>query len=163
MVGCSSAALWWSKLTHRAYKKSVSAMKSREIHTRKPCMTRVVAAIREHPYCKRKKRMKSLAKKLAVLTLLVGVASTPALAAETGGVKIKGKVNQELKADNVVNAAVGFKAKAGLSAASIHNGANVGGDVKQTVKAKNLVNAAVGFKTQACMEVASIGDNPACR
>lgn len=106
--------------------------------------------------------MKSLAKTLAVLMLLVSVASTPVLAFEPGGAKIKGKVTQTVTAGNVVNVAAGFKAKAGLSAASIHNGAEVGGDVKQTVAAKNVVNVAAGFKTTACLELASIGDNPAC-
>jgi hypothetical protein len=126
-------------------------------------MTQVEVAIREHLYDKRRKRMKSMTKTLAVLILLVGVASTPALAAESGAVKIKGKVTQDVKADNFLNVAAGVKAQAGLSAGSIHGGSQIGGDVKQTLKAKNVLNVAAGVKTKACTQLASIGDNPACR
>jgi hypothetical protein len=107
--------------------------------------------------------MKSLTNSLAALTLLVSLATTPALAVEPGGAEIKGKVNQNVQVDNAVNAAIGYKAKAGLSAASVHSGSKVGGDVTQTVKAKNLVNAAIGYETQACMSLASVGDSAACR
>lgn len=107
--------------------------------------------------------MQSITKSLAALTLLVGLATTPAMAFETGGAKIKGKVEQSVQVDNAINAAIGNKSKAGLSAASVHSGSEVGGDVKQTVKAKNLINAAIGNETQACMSLASIGDSAACR
>jgi hypothetical protein len=107
--------------------------------------------------------MKSITKSLAALTLLVGLATTPAMAVEPGGAEIKGKVNQSVKVDNAVNAAIGNGARAGLSAAAVHSGSKVGGDVTQSVKAKNLVNAAIGNGARACMSLASVGDSAACR
>jgi hypothetical protein len=108
--------------------------------------------------------MKYISKALATCSLVALLASTPALAVETGGAKVKAKgpVTQTVVAKNITNVALGKGAKAGQSIATIHGGAEVG-KVTQTVVANSLTNVALGKNAMACQAIGSIGDNPACR
>lgn len=105
----------------------------------------------------------TLAKTAVAVIALTWLLTTPVLAFQTGGVQVKGNVNQSVTADTMLNMAIGADAKAGQSVATIHNGAEIGGNVSQSVHAKHLINLSIGKGTVACQQIGTIGNNPACR
>src|SRR5437762_1256748 len=111
----------------------------------------------------RGERTMSLTKMAVVATILTWLLAMPVLAAETGGIKIGGSVEQKADVGTATVVAIGQDAKAGQSIAAIHSGTEVKGSVKQTATVKTATVVAIGKNTQACQSIASMGESAACR
>src|SRR3954471_23674163 len=90
-----------------------------------------------------------IAQSLIVLALIAG----PASAQQKGGVQIAGNATVIGLANNAVNAATGFLAKADQNIGSIKGNVKVDGNATVIGLANNAVNASTGFLSKACQSV----------
>jgi hypothetical protein len=104
----------------------------------------------------------SLTKTLAIGLTVLSLAATSAFAAEVGGVKIHGNVDQTATVQNATVSATGNRATAAQSIAGIHGYTDITGNVKQVVSVGNATVTASGDRSTACQAIGTIGDNPAC-
>lgn len=107
----------------------------------------------------------SLTKTLAIGVTLMSFAATSTLALQTGGVGIRGDVQQTATVGrDATVTAEGQDAKAGQSLATVHGGSEIHGKVKQTVGVSGSATVlAKGSGAKACQALGTIGDNPACK
>ncbi len=105
----------------------------------------------------------SFTKPLAIGLTVLSLAATSAFAAEVGGVKIRGNVEQTATVQNATVSATGNRATAVQSIAGIHGYADITGNVKQVVSVGNATVTASGDRSTACQAIGTIGDNPACQ
>lgn len=75
---------------------------------------------------------------------------------QTGGVKIKGAVTQNVTVGRSANVATGERARAFTSIGSIGSGVTIDGDLTMDVQVDEVVNLADGPKRQAITSVGSI-------
>lgn len=81
---------------------------------------------------------------------------------KSGGIKVKGNVEQSAAVDSVSNSAIGG-GKALVGVASIREGdVQVNGNVDQSAALSNANNIAQGRGSVACLDVATIGDLQPC-
>ena len=95
---------------------------------------------------------------LFALSLMAG----PASAQQKGGVQIAGNATVIGLANNAVNAATGFLAKADQNIGAIKGNVEVKGNATVIGLANNAVNAATGFLSNACQNVGVISSDEGC-
>ena len=95
---------------------------------------------------------------LIALSLVAG----PASAQQKGGVQIAGNATVIGLANNAVNAATGFLAKADQNIGSVKGDVNVKGNATVIGLANNAVNASTGFLSNACQTVGGINSESDC-
>jgi fructose-specific component phosphotransferase system IIB-like protein len=95
---------------------------------------------------------------LIALSLMAGSAS----AQQKGGVQIAGNATVIGLANNAVNAATGFLAKADQNIGSIKGNVKVDGNATVIGLANNAVNASTGFLSKACQSVGSMDSSSGC-
>ena len=95
---------------------------------------------------------------LIALSLVAG----PAAAQQKGGVQIAGNATVIGLANNAVNAATGFLAKADQNIGSIKGNVKVDGNATVIGLANNAVNASTGFLSKACQNVGVISSESGC-
>lgn len=100
---------------------------------------------------------------LAIGLTVLSLAATSTFAAEVGGVKIHGNVDQTATVQNATVTASGNRATAIQSLAGIHGNTDITGNVKQVVSVGNATVTASGDRSTACQAIGTIGDNPACK
>jgi hypothetical protein len=107
----------------------------------------------------------TLTKTLATGMTVLSFAATSAFALQTGGVEIRGDVDQTAPVGrDATVTAEGVDAKAGQSLATIHGGSEIQGKVQQTVSVGGSATVlAKGQGAKACQALGTIGDNPACK
>ena len=107
----------------------------------------------------------AMTKTLAIGLTFLSLAATSAFALQTGGVEIRGDVEQTATVGrDATVTADGVNAKAGQSLATVHGGSEVRGKVKQTVSVGGSATVlAKGQGAHACQALGTIGDNPACK
>ena len=89
---------------------------------------------------------------LIALSLVAG----PASAQQKGGVQIAGNATVIGLANNAVNAATGFLAKADQNIGAIKGDVKIDGNATVIGLANNAVNASTGFLSKACQNVGVI-------
>jgi hypothetical protein len=99
-----------------------------------------------------------IALSLAALPLTAG----PAFAQQKGGVQISGNATVIGLANNAVNAATGFLAKADQNIGAIKGDVKVNGNATVIGLANNAVNASTGFLSKACQSVGSMDSSTGC-
>ena len=102
-------------------------------------------------------------KPLAIGLTVLSLAATTAFAAEVGGVKIRGNVDQTATVQQATVTASGNRATAIQSIAGIHGNTDITGNVKQVVSVGTATVTASGDRSTACQAIGTIGDNPACK
>lgn len=108
--------------------------------------------------------IQSLTKTLAIGITVLSIAATSAFAAEVGGVRIHGNVDQTATVKDATVTATGNKATAVQSIAGIHGYTDITGNVKQVVSVTGSATVtASGDRSTACQGIGTIGDNPACK
>ena len=95
---------------------------------------------------------------LIALTLITG----PASAQQKGGVQIAGNATVIGLANNAVNAATGFLAKADQNIGAIKGDVKIDGNATVIGLANNAVNASTGFLSKACQNVGVISSESGC-
>ncbi len=95
---------------------------------------------------------------LIALTLVAG----PASAQQKGGVQIAGNATVIGLANNAVNAATGFLAKADQNIGAIKGDVKIDGNATVIGLANNAVNASTGFLSKACQNVGVISSESGC-
>ncbi len=105
--------------------------------------------------------MKRISLVLASALLLTSAGS--AFAADSGGVKIHGLVNNDVYAEGNTNTADGAYARAYQSIGTIHSGTEVYGELNNTVSAYDNDNLADGSDAIACQAIGSIGEFKPCQ
>ena len=100
---------------------------------------------------------------LIALSIVTGsLPAGPALAQQRGGVEIGGNATVIGLANNAVNAATGFLAKADQNIGSVKGDVNVKGNATVIGLANNAVNASTGFLSNACQTVGGINSESDC-
>ncbi|UEM01555.1 hypothetical protein JL101_016240 [Skermanella rosea] len=100
---------------------------------------------------------------VVALSIAAGsLAASPALAQQRGGVEIGGNATVIGLANNAVNAATGFLAKADQNIGSVKGDVNVKGNATVIGLANNAVNASTGFLSSACQTVGGINSESDC-
>jgi len=108
--------------------------------------------------------IQSLTKTLAIGLTFLSLTTASAFAAEIGGVKIHGNVDQTATVKDATVTATGNKATAVQSIAGIHGNTDITGNVKQVVSVTGSATVtASGDRSTACQAIGTIGDNPACK
>ena len=95
---------------------------------------------------------------LIALSLVAG----PASAQQKGGVQIAGNATVIGLANNAVNAATGFLAKADQNIGAIKGNVKIDGNATVIGLANNAVNASTGFLSKACQNVGVISSESGC-
>src|SRR3954469_14649124 len=95
---------------------------------------------------------------LIALSLMAG----PASAQQKGGVQISGNATVIGLANNAVNAATGFLAKADQNIGAIKGDVKIDGNATVIGLANNAVNASTGFLSKACQNVGVISSESGC-
>jgi fructose-specific component phosphotransferase system IIB-like protein len=95
---------------------------------------------------------------LIALTLVAG----PASAQQKGGVQIAGNATVIGLANNAVNAATGFLAKADQNVGAIKGDVKIDGNATVIGLANNAVNASTGFLSKACQNIGVISSESGC-
>ena len=95
---------------------------------------------------------------LIALSLMAG----PASAQQKGGVQIAGNATVIGLANNAVNAATGFLAKADQNIGAIKGDVKIDGNATVIGLANNAVNASTGFLSKACQSVGSMDSSSGC-
>ncbi|HYI73302.1 MAG TPA: hypothetical protein VEX87_26355 [Skermanella sp.] len=95
---------------------------------------------------------------LIALSLVAG----PASAQQKGGVQIAGNATVIGLANNAVNAATGFLAKADQNIGAIKGDVKIDGNATVIGLANNAVNASTGFLSKACQNVGVISSESGC-
>ena len=95
---------------------------------------------------------------LIALSLVAG----PASAQQKGGVQIAGNATVIGLANNAVNAATGFLAKADQNIGSIKGNVKIDGNATVIGLANNAVNASTGFLSKACQNIGVISSESGC-
>jgi hypothetical protein len=103
----------------------------------------------------------SVKKTLAIGLTVLSVAATAAFAAEVGGVRIHGNVDQTATVKDATVTASGNRATAIQSLAGIHGNTDITGNVKQVVSVGSATVTASGDRSTACQAIGTIGDNSA--
>ena len=106
---------------------------------------------------------KSLTTTLAIGLTVLSLAATAAFAAEVGGVRIHGNVDQTATVKDATVTASGNRATAIQSLAGIHGNTDITGNVKQVVSVGTATVTASGDRSTACQAIGTIGDNSACK
>jgi hypothetical protein len=100
---------------------------------------------------------------LIAFSLCTGsLVTSPAMAQQRGGVQIGGNATVIGLANNAVNAATGFLAKADQNIGSIKGNVEVKGNATVIGLANNAVNASTGFLSNACQTVGGINSEAGC-
>ena len=100
---------------------------------------------------------------LIALSIVTGsLAAGPALAQQRGGVEIGGNATVIGLANNAVNAATGFLAKADQNIGAVKGDVNIKGNATVIGLANNAVNAATGFLSNACQSVGVVSSESDC-
>ncbi|EWY41118.1 hypothetical protein N825_31130 [Skermanella stibiiresistens SB22] len=100
---------------------------------------------------------------LVAVSLFTGsLVISPAMAQQRGGVQIGGNATVIGLANNAVNAATGFLAKADQNIGSIKGNVEVKGNATVIGLANNAVNASTGFLSNACQTVGGINSEAGC-
>lgn len=107
----------------------------------------------------------TMMKTFAIGITVLSLAATSAFALQTGGVEIRGNVEQTATVGrDATVTADGVNAKAGQSLATVHGGSEIRGNVKQVVSVGGSATVlAKGQGAKACQSLGTIGDNPACK
>ena len=105
----------------------------------------------------------SVKKTLAIGLTVLSFAATSAFAAEVGGVRIHGNVDQTATVKDATVTASGNRATAIQSLAGIHGNTDITGNVKQVVSVGTATVTASGDRSTACQAIGTIGDNSACK
>ena len=105
----------------------------------------------------------SFTKTLAIGLTVLSLAATSAFAAEVGGVRIHGNVDQTATVKDATVTASGNRATAIQSIAGIHGNTDITGNVKQVVSVGTATVTASGDRSTACQAIGTIGDNSACK
>ncbi|GEO39264.1 fructose-specific component phosphotransferase system IIB-like protein [Skermanella aerolata] len=95
---------------------------------------------------------------LIALSLVAG----PASAQQKGGVQIAGNATVIGLANNAVNAATGFLAKADQNIGAIKGDVKIDGNATVIGLANNAVNASTGFLSKACQNIGVISSESGC-
>src|SRR6187399_282998 len=96
-------------------------------------------------------RITALSTTVATTALIaLSLMTAPASAQQKGGVQIAGNATVIGLANNAVNAATGFLAKADQNIGSIKGNVKVDGNATVIGLANNAVNASTGFLSKAC-------------
>jgi fructose-specific component phosphotransferase system IIB-like protein len=95
---------------------------------------------------------------LIALSLVAG----PASAQQKGGVQIAGNATVIGLANNAVNAATGFLAKADQNIGAIKGNVKIDGNATVIGLANNAVNASTGFLSKACQNIGVISSESGC-
>ncbi|EWY39748.1 hypothetical protein N825_04335 [Skermanella stibiiresistens SB22] len=88
--------------------------------------------------------------------------AAPAMAQQRGGVQIGGNATVIGLANNAVNAATGFLAKADQNIGAIKGDVNIAGNATVIGLANNAVNAATGFLSNACQNIGVVSSETDC-
>jgi fructose-specific component phosphotransferase system IIB-like protein len=104
--------------------------------------------------------------RIAALTtsalIAVSLVAGPASAQQKGGVQIAGNATVIGLANNAVNAATGFLAKADQNIGAIKGNVKIDGNATVIGLANNAVNASTGFLSKACQNVGVISSESGC-
>jgi fructose-specific component phosphotransferase system IIB-like protein len=109
-------------------------------------------------------RIATVATSALIALSLVGLPliAAPASAQQRGGVQISGNATVIGLANNAVNAATGFLAKADQNVGAIKGDVKIDGNATVIGLANNAVNAATGFLSKACQNVGVVSSDTGC-
>lgn len=106
--------------------------------------------------------MKKLIRTVSSMFVLASLSAT-ALAVESGGVEIKGKVDMSTMVKNAANVAIGKDNLAKQQIGGVTGNVKIGGDFKQNTMVGNAANVAIGKGNKACQSIGAISSEAACK
>ena len=98
---------------------------------------------------------------LGALCLVPVLSPFPALAQESGGVRVKGNIQVNANAQNVNTIATGSGNVARTTIGAVKG--NVRQNTKVTVDVKNVSNVASGRNKKGCVNIGVVGADPDCK